>query len=175
MEGNLEERWYFFPFYRLETKTENGFKLNPKYNDFYGLWLDSGIASNLFPNVTLVTARLCTVQRKGFWKDDGGCSVEHVIQAAETLLITATEVCKDKLEDSKTGCFWRLPLAYQQCFFRSPQGQLQFKTEIMKELVFKDTTTGIFLIHTQYNSRLCKYLNLDLSFPWCRNNLSSIV
>lgn len=75
----------------------------------------------------------------------------------------------------KTGCFWRLSLMYQQRSFRSPQGQSQFKTKIMKELAFKDITTGIFLIRTQYNSRLCKYLNLDLSFPWCRNNLSSIV
>lgn len=59
----------FFPFYRLETKPQNGFKLNPKYNDFYGLWLDSWIISALFPNVTSVTARLSTVQCKGFWQD----------------------------------------------------------------------------------------------------------
>lgn len=31
---------YFFPLYRLEIKTLSEFKLNPKHNDFYGLWLD---------------------------------------------------------------------------------------------------------------------------------------
>lgn len=61
----------FFPFYRLETKPQNGFKLNPKYNDFNGLWLDSFILSTLFPNVTSVSARLYTVQCKGVWQEGG--------------------------------------------------------------------------------------------------------
>lgn len=67
---------YFFPLYRLEIKTLSDFKLNPKHNDFYGLWLDSWIISTLFPNVTSVAARLYTVQCKRFWQDAAGCSVE---------------------------------------------------------------------------------------------------
>jgi len=59
----------FFPFYRLETKTQNSFKLKRKYNDFYRLWLDSWIISTLLPNVTSVTARPYTAQCKRFWQD----------------------------------------------------------------------------------------------------------
>lgn len=33
----LKKSRNFFPFYRLETKTQNGFKLNSSPSDFHGL------------------------------------------------------------------------------------------------------------------------------------------